>query len=304
MPDLYYREKLPSHPLLGRNVRHDPRSRAYALGPRVAAKAADLGEVAWPSYVPVLDQGNVGSCTGESGVAAVYAPPMVRNNDQRWRYTPDQDGAYRLYAATTASDPYEGTWTYPPPGGVDTGSDGLSIAKELTRAEAISGYLWAFTADEALGALATSGVLTGVPWFYSMFDVASDGLVTVDTTSGLAGGHEVYVWRHRPAVGTSRARVGFRNSWGTSWGDHGEGWLSVADWLKLLRMNGDVTKLVPATQPAPDPAPPAQDPRDVVLEAETREWRRARHVGTNARAAASVSRWVKAKGLSGLANRW
>lgn len=294
MLDTHYVERLPYHPLLGRNVNHDPQSRSYRLGSFVASQAADLGEVYHPTFCDVMDQGRVGSCTGDTGIEAIYAAPVAANSGTAWAaYPRNQDGAYWLYASATANDDYAGTFTYPPPGGQDTGSDGLTIAKRLVAAGIISGYLWAFTPQEAVGALATSGVMTGIPWFNSMFDTDTSGLVTVRQDSGLAGGHEIYVWGHIPAVGNSPARVKFRNHWSASWGDHGDGLMLVSDWVTLLGMNGDVTKLVPAAVPAPVPNPPVDDRTagDRLWSAIPHGWATKHHTGDNARAARAVQRF-------------
>lgn len=300
--ETYYKERLPHHPLLGRNVNHDPASKGYRIARSVAAQAETLGEVYWPTFADVMDQGQVGSCTGDTGVEAAYAAPVCPNATAVWpTYSRDQDGAYRLYAAATRDDDYAGTWTYPPGGGQDTGSDGLTICKELKKAGVCSGYLWAFTPDEAVGALAKAGVLTGIPWYQSMFDAGPDGQITYRQDSGLAGGHEIYVWGYLPAVGNTPARVKFRNHWGSSWGDHGDGLMWVSDWLELLRQNGDVTQLVPATAPAPTPTPaPGGDERAAGdrLWAATAQWRSENHVGANAKAAKAVKQFGKDTGRS------
>lgn len=298
--ETYYVERLPYHPLLGRNVRHDPASRSYRVGAAAAAAAEGLGEVYWPTFAEVMDQANIGSCTCDTGIEAVYAAPICPSADYRWpAYTRDQDGAYRMYARVTAEDDYPGTFTYPPPGGQDTGSDGLTVAKVLKEAGMVSGYLWAFTPDEAVGALAKSGVMTGIPWYNSMFDAGSDGQITYRQDSGLAGGHEVYVWGHLPAVGNTPARVKFRNHWTRSWGDNGDGLMWVSDWLSLLRQNGDVTQLVPLAEPAPTPPAPVVDEKaagDRLAAAVPHGWVKGHHTGDNAKAAKAVGRWLKETG--------
>jgi hypothetical protein len=309
---------LPHHPLLGRNVNHDPASRGYPLGPAVAAKARDLGEVYHPTTCDVLDQANVGACTGDTGIEAIYADPILAANratrtpgisatdavllsqaGKAWtQYAPNQDAAYRLYSAATRRDPYAGEFSYPPPGGDDTGSDGLTIAKVLVTAGVVSGYLWAFTADEALGALADSGVMTGIRWYNSMFDTDASGQVTLRQDSGLAGGHEIYVYGHIPAVGNTPARVRFRNHWTRSWGDNGDGLMLVSDWLSLLRLDGDVTKLVPNTEPAPTPVPGPDDgaAADALVSDRMLRWAKARHVGENGWAAKQFTKFAQDTG--------
>lgn len=290
-PVLVVRERLPHHPLLGRNVNHDSRSRAFRLPPRTAEVA--LHEVRHPAFIPVLDQGAVGSCTGNAGVACVYRGPFTAGAvTTPWRYLASEPGAVQLYSDATHADPYQGD--YPPD---DTGSDGLSVGKVLKAAGVISGYLWAFTLGEAVGQLMSTPVITGVPWLRSMFEtnpVGHVGHVVVDQRSGLAGGHELCVDEYIPAVGTSPAFVGGPNSWGTSWGDGGRWYLTVEEWGWLLGQNGDVTAFVPNTEPAP---PPPAAPDDVLWVA-TREWSTGHHAGVNLKAALAVRRWAKATGRS------
>jgi hypothetical protein len=279
--------RLPQHPRLGRHVAHDPRSRSFRV-PQHAA-AAPLVATRHEAHIGILDQGNLGSCTGQAGLAAIYRAPYVSAVVKPWRYPADESGAVALYSRSTAIDPYPGA--YPPD---DTGSDGLSIAKVLKADGIVSEYRWAFTLAEALGALMTTPLITGVPWFESMFDTDGSGHVVVDEASGLAGGHELCVDEFRPGVGTSPAMVGGPNSWGNSWGDNGRWYLTVDEWGRLLSQDGDVTAFVPATAPQPTPGPDD----DATLWQATKAWAAARHVGANAQAARAVQTWAKCKGLS------
>ncbi|MGW9029905.1 hypothetical protein ACWGQ5_38540 [Streptomyces sp. NPDC055722] len=93
-----------------------------------------------------------------------------------------------------------------------------------------------------------------------MFDPKSDGQIIVDTTSGLAGGHELLV-REYDAVNDL---VWVDNSSGLSWAVNGRGYFQGADLRKLLSDGGDVTVLTFATTPVPTPPPsptPAPDSR-------------------------------------------
>jgi hypothetical protein len=260
---------------------------------------ADLGPVRHAAQIPVLDQGALGSCTGNSGVAAIYRAPFVAGVVKPWSYPATQDGAVSLYSDATALDPFQGT--YPPD---DTGSDGLSIAKALKAKGIISGYLWAFSIEEALGQLMKTPLITGVPWYHSMFETTSQGRaghVRIDKASGMAGGHEICVDELIP-VGADFMQwyVGGPNSWGTSWGDGGRWYWTVAEWKWLLDQRGDVTAFVAKTQPTPDPTPaPDGDAVTVAgdkLWAATRVWAGAPHTGSNAKAATSVRRWARETG--------
>lgn len=55
---------------LGRHVKHDPRSLAY----QVVADGTAV-TVRWDRLIPVLDQGQVGSCTGNAAVGHLGTQP-------------------------------------------------------------------------------------------------------------------------------------------------------------------------------------------------------------------------------------
>ncbi|GAB3592091.1 hypothetical protein GCM10027446_12130 [Angustibacter peucedani] len=234
--------EIPEIPLaghrLGRHVNHDPRSRAYAH----FARERTLESVRHHRHAPVLDQGDLGSCTGNAMVGAAACDPLFAGLPQRT--TLDEDLAVRLYSAATSLDDYAGT--YPP---TDTGSDGLSVAKAAKAAGLISGYRHAFTLEDALDALQDGPVLTGIDWYAGFDEPAADGTVTI--SGAIRGGHEIVVDEYDAATG----RIGLTNSWGRGWGVDGRFYMTTSTWAQLLAQDGDVTVLVPATAPPPEPDP-------------------------------------------------
>jgi hypothetical protein len=241
---------------LGRHVNHDPRSLRYAFPEADGAVTYDA--VDHQRHVPIFDQGQLGSCTGNAAVGctgtgdfystltAGELPPAVGNAS---RFTWDEDGAIACYEAATVLDPFPGT--YPPD---DTGSDGNSVAMALKNAGMISGYTHALSYDAAMQALQQQPVIFGLSWFEGMFTPGADG--TLPVTGSLAGGHEVVLSAYDPHT----ARVRLDNSWGESWGEGGSAWLQLADFKKLLKQDGDVTVFTPITAPAPQPTPAPPTP--------------------------------------------
>jgi hypothetical protein len=231
---------------LGRHVNHDPRSRAYAFR---APRSATYPAVKHARHIPVFDQGDLGSCTGNAavgctGTGSFYAPL----EGARLGFTWDEAGAVACYEAATAIDPYPGT--YPPD---DTGSDGTSVATALKNAGMISGYTHALTFDAAMAALQAGPVIFGLDWYENMFTPGADG--TLKVAGSLAGGHEIVLDEWDP----NTARVGLTNSWASDWGLGGRAYIQLADFKKLLARDGDVTVLVPLTAPAPTPTPEPGD---------------------------------------------
>lgn len=246
-----YAERLPFHPLLGRNIRFDSRSLDYAVQP----SATPVTSVRHAQSIAVLDQGDVGSCTGNASTSCAYHAPFFEPSSLAWWYTPDEAGARAWYHDNTANDAYAGTWEPD-----DTGSDGLTSSKMAVKEGIASGYRAALDLDSSLRALMTTPGITGIPWFNSMFTAGSDGLLAVTASSGLAGGHELcvdeIVAADAPGNGTSKLLVGGPNSWGPSWGAQGRWYLTADDWWSLRQQQGDVYFWTPIMQPAPTPVPP------------------------------------------------
>jgi hypothetical protein len=253
-----YTRHIPEHPAthpaagrLGRHVRHDPRSLRYQVEAR---SLGDLKSVRHRRYIPVLDQGDLGSCTGNAALGAVGTAMLFEalagnpGCPSETDAAADEKQAVALYSAATALDDYDGT--YPPD---DTGSDGLSVARACQQAGLISGYTHATSLEAALTALAAQPVITGVNWYEGMDNPGADGLVKV--TGSIRGGHEFVL----DELDVENRLVWMTNSWSESWGVAGRAALSWDDFGRLLDEQGDVTAFTPVTEPAPQPTP---DPGD------------------------------------------
>lgn len=243
-------------PPLGRHIEHDPRSLAHAYGvlPRSAIKPVD-----WTRRIPVLDQGQLGACTGNAGTGLLGTDSAARPGLTHVTISPaaakasrghfaagihalDEEFAVALYSLATVLDSIPGE--YPP---ADTGSSGLGVAKALKALDLANGYRHGFSLAALDSALQAGPVMIGIPWLDSMYSPAADGRITVDRASKVAGGHEIELNRY-----TGDA-YWVTNSWGPSWGVAGSGYLAGPDLAWLLSQGGDVT--IPAwttpTRPAP-----------------------------------------------------
>lgn len=290
-----YRERLPFHPLLGRNVHFDSRSKAYALQP----KAVPVKAVRHAQHIGILDQGQVGACSGNGATSCAYHEPFFTDGAPNWRYAPDETGALGWYHENTVEDSYSGT--YPPD---DTGSDTLTASKVGKEAGVSTGYQAALDLDSSLQQLMTVPGITGIPWYNSMFDVGSNGLITVTASSGLAGGHLIVVDEiveaDGPGNGTGTVLVGGDNSWNTSWGAQGRWYLKASDWWALRQNQGDVFFWMPKDQPAPTPTPDPTVPSyaDEALWADTVDFRADHHVVPHiVQAAKALKLWGAQVGL-------
>lgn len=234
---------------LGRHVRHDPRSLQYLYPEAVPAA---LTSVRWDRHIPILDQGDLGSCTGNAaegcvGTGALYGPiPTSLVARPTGDATADEKQAVALYSEATKLDDQPGS--YPPD---DTGSDGLSVAKAAVKAGLVSGYQHATSLNATLAALANGPVIVGVNWYDSFDTPDANGLVTITKDATVRGGHEFVL----DELDTVNELVGASNSWGTSFGVDGRFYFSYADLQRLLKEEGDCTVFVPLSQPAPTPTP-------------------------------------------------
>ena len=210
---------------LGRHVLHDPRSRAYdALE---LARPRPLVATHHQSVVPPWDQGQIGSCTANAALGALMTDPL---HQPTWNF--DETDAQNLYREETRLDDSQIPGHWEPD---DTGSTGLWSMKALKAAGFISGYRHAFRFSTVLHLLLDRPVSTGTVWYRSMFDVDKDGVIQVDPSSGVAGGHQYLV----VAIDPDRKRNLIRNSWGTGWALGGYAWLNWDDQDALLADQGD-----------------------------------------------------------------
>jgi hypothetical protein len=226
---------------LGRHINHDSRSIAYRVGREAAPKT-----VLWERKIPILDQGDLGSCTGNATVGVLGTEPYFTSLSATQRATLNEDLAVAIYSGGTKRDSFPGT--YPPE---DTGSDGLSVAKEAKARALISGYQHILSIGEAHAAIQAGPFIVGTVWMNDMFNPVN-GIVTPGGAA--AGGHE-YVCR---GYDLNADLWTFDNSWTSSWGIDGSFKMSTKSLTWLLSQQGDATPFVPLTVPAPQPAPPPQ----------------------------------------------
>lgn len=255
---------------LGRHVEHDGRSLAYAHG--VLPKSA-IKSVEWTRRIPILDQGSLGSCTGNAGTGILGTDSAGRTASTSVTITEvgaaashglfaagvhilDEAFAVALYSLATILDGVSGQ--YPP---TDTGSSGVGVGKALKALGLAGGYTHGFSLAALQSALQSGPVMIGIEWFNSMFNPAADGRIPVDKASGLAGGHELELSK----FDVSAREYWVPNSWNTSWGQAGWGYLAEADLVWLLSQQGDVTIPALTGSPVPTPTPvPSVPPGDVV----------------------------------------
>jgi hypothetical protein len=269
---------------LGRHV--DTRLRQLArpyAGPRRA-----VASVTWARNMPILDQGDVGSCTGNAMTGALGTGPLFAALPAG--VTLDENEALKLYSEAEVID---GDGPYPPN---DNGSTGPSVAKAAEDDGLISGFAHYADLDSTLQALMDGPVILGVSWYSSFDTPAADGTVSIAAGAYVRGGHEVVA----RIVDAAAQAIGLDNSWGTSYGADGSFRMSFATLGRLLAENGDCTAPQPLNSPAPVPPAPVPSPapapdRKSLLE-ELAALIREAEVSAEA-GFAGVTRWLTAHGL-------
>lgn len=236
---------------LGRNINHDPQSLRYKVRPRAAVQPRSIQ---WERFGAIMDQGDLGRCVPTAGTGLLQCAPFWNALSAPLRkalQNPAMAESYAIqaYREVTALDPFEGAWEPD-----DTGSDGLSLAK-LWKARGLNnGYEHATTIDEAHEAIQRAPFIIGTNWLSGMDQPRPDGTVSVSGTN--RGGHE-YLCRE---YDLGRDLWWMDNSWTTSFGVRGRFAYDTPGLQKLMKMQGDITAMVPATAPAPAPDPLPGDP--------------------------------------------
>ncbi len=222
-------------PRLGRNLWLDGRSVEHMIENDVREMGKHFNDVVWDRVLPVLDQGQLGSCTGNAGTGALGTQPFYDAVGRRVLPTDPAEAekfAVELYSDATKIDGYKGE--YPPD---DTGSSGLAICKVLKRRGAVKGYRWARSAYGFLRLLQDGPVLQGMPWYEAFFEPDAHGFIDADphwSTSKLAGGHEVEAVGVELDTGDAfNSVITYVNSWGAGWGDSGRFRMRLRTYEKL-----------------------------------------------------------------------
>lgn len=222
----------PTDPRLGRHVEHDERSKNFAFMARDAKPQKKTTH--WTSQAPVLDQGQLGSCTGNA--MAQWLNTDFATGARGNRLTPlNELDAVAIYGRATRYDTIPGG--YPPS---DTGSTGNAAAKAAVFMKFLKSYGWLFSFQSTQAAIEKTPLMAGTLWTNDMF-TCNNGLVRVGklVDSNIAGGHEYLM----SGIDWAEEVFEFRQSWGEWQGAKPGGYFAIPfkDFQQLLANQGDVT---------------------------------------------------------------
>lgn len=227
-----YLKELAENPFrMGRHQVHD------ALLPELealfeAGTQSRILSVVHQEFEPCFDQGQLGSCTANAALGVLVTAPFGHVG-----VAYIEKDAVALYEIETKIDDRQIPGEYPPD---DTGSTGAWSMQALEKEGKIRSWRHTRVLHAALRLLNTGPISIGIPWYQSMFNPNSTGVLMVDPSSGVAGGHQIAL----TANDVTGQRVLIRNSWGTSWGQDGHAWLDWSDLDALLHDGGDVVQPV------------------------------------------------------------
>lgn len=190
------------------------------------------GSKAWDFLSAPLDQGNTPHCVGFS--IADWGINLPIQDDY------DNDDGHNFYYLCKIIDgePKQ-----------ENGSTLRSAAKVMQDAGRIDNYAWAAITDEITFWLLNHGpVLVGTWWTEGM--MIPDEKNIIHPEGNPLGGH-AYILNEK----TEDNYYGIQNSWGTDWGVSGKAYISIVDFAKLLRADGEAiasVELPIANPPEPE----------------------------------------------------
>jgi hypothetical protein len=208
---------------------HDERSKGYNVEDILRSTVKPVRKM-WDEGI-VLDQGSEGACVGFGWMAEFLATPAAPTPQPPRLAT--QKYANNVYQTAKQIDEF--------PGESYDGTSVLAGAKVMKSRGFIKSYRWAFNMDAIRNAIIQEGpVVIGIPWKDGMYQTDSSGIVKV--AGKLVGGHCLTLTGYDPAmkIGSRTYEVyRWRNSWGTSYGVNGSGYIKSADLAKLLKGVGE-----------------------------------------------------------------
>jgi len=204
---------------------------------------------------PIKDQGQLGSCVGfavsamkecqekkehdEEMAKGKRGRPKIYDYSEAWIYWnskkidpwPNEEGTsirYALKVLQKIGVPTEKGWPYKDVGDI---GEPTKWADLVARWALIDSYWRVDTLTGLRLALINGPVPIGIPCFYEIFFVGSDGLVKYPANPDeIYGGHAVCA----VAYNNRTQLVKFKNSWGKGWGADGYGYLPykyISDFL-------------------------------------------------------------------------
>ena len=184
----------------------------------------------WDNTV-YLDQGTEGACVGFAWAHDLAGQPRAMEGITYRHALVIYNEAKKI--DEWAGEEYEGTSV-------------LAGAKVCRFNGWIQEYRWAFEFADVLKTLSYYGpIVLGIPWYEGMMYPDKDGNIKV--SGSIVGGHAILA----TGIDVANRKVRLHNSWGPTWGDNGNAYISWDDLGTLLKQEGEacvpVKPLAPGT---------------------------------------------------------
>ena len=222
---------MPDYPIMDRKVHFDDASRNFPVR-RQLGESQPLRKRVWKPGLSPLDQGEEGRCVIFGWGGELAASPH--------RYTINNKWCRQHWPLVQAKDREMGNvWT--------DGASVLAGAKVMSMLGNVTSYHWGFGIDDVLQNLSRRGpVVLGINWYAGMYETDELGLVR--TEGKLVGGHCILangIWPKHPLF--KEDVVVWTNSWGSSYGINGRGFIPVESLDRLLKEDGEAC--IPTDRP-------------------------------------------------------
>jgi len=233
-------------PRLGRLVQFDEASRSYPI--RAAGVLSRPRSYTWRIVVTwVIDQYREGACIGLGITNEAQCRPS--EVDFGSKLAAEKFGREQIYWGAQRIDPWPGG-SYPGASPRYEGSSVLAGMKVAQRLGYFREYRWAFGLQDVVHGIGHNGpAVLGINWYDTMYSPAGGWISP--RRGRVVGGHAILaravkiLWLNKALAGTwagvdlDRSYVVLRNSWGISWGDHGDAKLTLSDLGWLLDQQGE-----------------------------------------------------------------
>lgn len=203
---------------LGCLEQFDDRSKNFPI--RTMLSNAPLRNNTWPCKI-YLDQGKDGACVGFAFAHEFAALPSKVEGVT-------YDVAMKLYRKARDLDEFEGN-----------NYEGTSILGGVKACQELyprcfDSYRWAFGIDDVLHTLSKYGpIVVGLTWWSEMFLPNKEFIIKA---KGFKSGRHGFLLN---GINVKKELVRIHNSWGPSWANRGEAFISWDDLRKLLKDNGE-----------------------------------------------------------------
>ena len=209
---------------LDRVEEFDERSRQYSIADVLTTRK--LRSYTWRCD-NWFNQGREGACVAFSlGHELAARPSEVRGLDYNFLIR-------KVYWEAQRNDPWIGG-AYPNASPRYDGTSILAGVKQIKELGYIEEYRWAFNIDDVLYGIGHNGpAVFGLYWYEGMLQPDDNGFIK--PTGRILGGHAILGM----AINVKEGYVTLRNSWGKSWGEDGNCYITFEDLETLLKQRGE-----------------------------------------------------------------